>query len=68
MGSRAFAEETAGSERYVSYYCMLSQCRDPGHLYILMHKLYICEKQIVNYVNEFRYDKFKHVHSQTVTK
>lgn len=66
MGSRALAEETAGNERYVSYYCMLSQCRDPGHLYILMHKLYICEKQIVNYVNEFSSDTFQHIHSQTV--
>lgn len=68
MGSRAFAEETAGNERYVSYHRMQSHCRDPGHLYILMHKLYICEKQIVNYVNEFRSDKSKRVHSQTVTE
>ena len=68
MGSRAFAEETAGNEWYVSYYRMLSRCRDPGHLYILMHKLYICEKQIVNYVNEFRSDKAEHIHSQTVTE
>lgn len=67
MGSRAFAEETAGNERYVSYYCVLRQCRDPGHFYILMRKLYICEKQIVNYANEFRSDKFKHIHLQTVT-
>jgi len=68
MGSRAFTEESAGSERYVSYHCVLSQCRDPGHLYVLMHKLYICEKQIVNYVNECRSDGFNHIHSQTVTE
>lgn len=67
MGSRAFAEETAGNERYVSYHCMPSQCRDTGHLYILMHELYICEKQIVNYVNECGSDRFKHIHSRTVT-
>lgn len=68
MDSRAFGEVEAGSERYMSYYCMLSQRTYPGHLHILMHKVYICEEQIVNYVNECRSDKFKHIHSQTVTR